>query len=255
MTATLKIEEMRWPQVAEALEEHYDRVVIPLGSTEQHGPHLPEGTDAYLAEALATRLAEQLGSTLVAPVIRPGCSDHHMDFPGTISISPELMTAILDAYVASLRSHGFSRFVVFSAHGGNFPVLTEWQQTTTRGITVISDLLGFTGAMLGALRDFGRDDDTLPHADLCETAEMLTVRPELVEILRAERGFVGAIDLPTLLRSGLRAVTPNGILGDARGATAEIGEHVIDQIVQYLFNEVVKAETQDIGKGEGDVGG
>ncbi|MCW4013105.1 MAG: creatininase family protein, partial [Candidatus Bathyarchaeota archaeon] len=85
---TIHLEEMTWTMVEEAIAEGYKTVVMAVGSIEQHGHHLPLATDTYLGDVLATRTAEKLGKTLVAPTIRPGCSEHHLTFPGTISISP-----------------------------------------------------------------------------------------------------------------------------------------------------------------------
>lgn len=239
----VQLQRMTWPEVGRALEEGKRTAVIVAASSEQHGPHLPEATDELLGEALGVRLAHRLGDALVAPVIRPGCSEHHMGFPGTISIDPDLLIALLDAYVASLRRHGFTRFVVFSSHGGNYPVLAEWQRRGLPvGVLLICDLDGITGTMLRALRSFGRDDETIPHADISETAELLHVHPELVHMERAVRGFVGEVGLPELQQNGLRAVSETGILGDPLGATAEIGEAVMDALVDYLV-EATRAAT------------
>jgi creatinine amidohydrolase len=239
MTAEVQLQRMAWPEIEQAIADGKRTAVIVAASSEQHGPHLPEATDELLGEALGVRLARRLGDALVAPVIRPGCSDHHMAFPGTITISPEQLMDLLDAYIASLAKHGFRRFVVFSSHGGNFPVLAEWERRGPRpGVVVATDLERFTRAMLGALRSFGRDDTTIPHADASETAEMLHTHPDLVHMDRAARGFVGEVDLPELQKSGLRAVSDNGVLGDPVGATAEMGAAVINALVDYLAGVV-----------------
>ena len=93
------IERMTWPDVEDAIKQGKRTAIVVAASSEQHGPHLPEATDALLGEELAGRLAHRLGNALVAPVIRPGCSDHHMAFAGSLTISAELLAAILDAYV------------------------------------------------------------------------------------------------------------------------------------------------------------
>ena len=244
MTNEVQLQRMTWPEIEAALASGKRTAVIVAASSEQHGPHLPEATDELLGEALGIRLAQKLGDALVAPVIRPGCSDHHMAFPGTITISPQLLMDVLDAYVASLSKHGFQRFIVFSSHGGNFPVLAEWQK---RGIpdnvSVVTDLEGFAGTMLKALRPFGRNDTTIPHGDASETGEMLHVHPELVKMDRAAKGFEGEIGLPALQQSGLRAVTANGVLGDPVGATAEMGESVMNALVDYLSQAVSRPTT------------
>jgi creatinine amidohydrolase len=233
-----RLERLSWPEVAAAIAAGKTTAIIVAASSEQHGPHLPEATDALIGEGLAVRLADKLGNALVAPVIRPGCSSHHLDFPGSISITSELLVAIIKSYLASLRPHGFRHFFVFSSHGGNFPVLAQMaEEGLPDDVTVASDLAGFAGTMLRALRPFGRDDTTIPHADASETAEMLFLHPGLVQMDRAEKGFVGEIGLVDLQQNGLMAVSGNGVLGDPRGATAEMGEAVISSLVDWLAEQ------------------
>ncbi len=104
---TIMLEELTWPLVEKALNEGYRTVIVPVGSIEQHGYHLPLATDAFLGEALSRRLAEKLGKTLVAPVIRPGCSVHHMSFPGTLDVSPDTLIRVVKDVCFSLDVHGF----------------------------------------------------------------------------------------------------------------------------------------------------
>jgi len=235
----VRIERMTWQEIGDAVAAGKKTAIIVAGSSEQHGPHLPEGTDAMIGEGLAIRLAWKLGDALVAPVIRPGCSDHHLAFPGTISISADALLGLLDAYVTSLRLHGFERFIIFSSHGGNFPVLARMVERGLPADTVVAaNLQDFAGVMLGSLHRFGRDDKTIPHADASETGEMLVLHPDLVHMDRAEPGFTGEVDVDRVLREGLRSVTKNGVLGNPVGATAEIGEDVISSLVEYLAEYV-----------------
>jgi creatinine amidohydrolase len=214
--------------------------VICAASTEQHGPHLPEATDALIGEALAAGLAERLGDALVAPVIRPACSEHHMGFPGSLTISPELLIELLEAYLASLRRHGFERFVVFSSHGGNYPILARWREERPHpDTTVVTDVRVFH-AGFEAIRRFGRNDSAGPHAEVLETSMMLHLHPELVRMERAETGFTGELGLEGLLERGMRAVSANGIIGDPVGATAEMGEAVLKAIGERLYALVVE---------------
>jgi creatinine amidohydrolase len=160
-----------------------------------------------------------------------------------VSISSELLTGIIDAYLASLRHHGFKRFFIFSSHGGNFPVLIKMvERGLPQDVVVVTDLISFAGVMLGTLRRFGRDDKTIPHADASETGEMLVMQPDLVHMDRAERGFVGDVDPDKLMREGLRSVTKNGVLGDPVGATEAMGDEVIDALVDYLFEQASALE-------------
>ena len=119
MADTLLIEEMTWPQVKAAIANGKDQAILACGAIEQHGPHLPTGTDTYLGTAIALRAAEIAGNALVAPTLRPGLSEHHMHFPGSFTVSPETFVAMLGDYCRSLSRQGFKRVIVFASHGGN----------------------------------------------------------------------------------------------------------------------------------------
>ncbi len=234
---------MTWPEIESAVAAGTRRVIVCAASSEQHGPHLPEATDALLGAEYAVRLARLLGNTLVAPVIRPGCSEHHMAFAGSLTISHGLLMEIIDGYLESLRRHGFTSFVVMSSHGGNFPVLAEWERSRQPGdCIVISDISVFN-AGFDAIRRFGRADSAGPHAEVLETSMMLAIHPELVKMERAEPGFEGELALPELLERGMRAVSINGIIGNPVGATAEMGEAVLRAIAQRLAAECAVGES------------
>jgi creatinine amidohydrolase len=235
----LFIERLSWPEVEAALARGMRRAVVCAASTEQHGPHLPEATDALLGAHYAEGLARRLGDALVAPVIRPACSEHHMGFAGSLTISAELLMDILDAYLASLRRHGFERFVVMSSHGGNYPVLARWARERPAADTVVLSDTGVFESGFEALRRFGRTDTAGPHAEVMETSMMLHLHPELVRMERAEAGFTGESSLDDVLSRGMRAITPNGILGDPVGASSEIGAAVLDAIVERLYRYVL----------------
>jgi len=237
--AEVLIERLTWTDVQSLIQSGKRRVVICAASSEQHGPHLPEATDYLLGKATAERLAQRLGDALVAPVIRPGCSEHHMAFAGSLTISAAQLMDLLDSYVDGLRRHGFESFVVISSHGGNFPVLAEWAQMRPKpGCQVISDLDGFMGALVDVERRFGRDDGAVLHADVCETAMMLHLHPELVHMDRAEPGFLGDLEPERLFREGMRGISPNGILGNPVGATAEMGEAMLEGLAAWLALQV-----------------
>jgi creatinine amidohydrolase len=233
------IERLTWTDVQRLIESGKRRVIICAASSEQHGPHLPESTDYLLGKATARRLAQHLGDALVAPVIRPGCSEHHMAFAGSLTISAVQLMDLLDSYVDGLRRHGFESFVVISSHGGNFPVLAEWARMRPKpGCQVVSDLDGFMSALVEVERRFGRDDGAVLHADVCETAMMLHLHPELVHMDRAEPGFLGELRPERLFQEGMRGISPNGILGNPVGATAEMGEAMLDSLADWLALQV-----------------
>jgi creatinine amidohydrolase/Fe(II)-dependent formamide hydrolase-like protein len=119
--------ELTWPDVKEFLAVH-DVVVVPVGSCEQHGPHLPIDTDAYDAFWLSLKAAEKARCALVAPTIYYGVSSHHMDFPGTVTLSPHVLEQLAYEVAYSLIKHGFKKIVFENGHGGNTPALQSAAQ-------------------------------------------------------------------------------------------------------------------------------
>ncbi len=106
-----------WPEV-EAYLGRSTGIVVPIGSTEQHGPTGPIGTDAICAEAVAVGVGERIGA-LVAPTIAVGMAVHHMAFPGSMTLKPSTLIAVIGDCVRGLASHGFRRFLLVNGHGGN----------------------------------------------------------------------------------------------------------------------------------------
>lgn len=245
MKDTVLLEEMSWPEVQQALEAGTRTIIIVTASIEQHGPHLPTMTDAAIGHALGERLARRLGKALLAPVIRPGCSDHHLAFPGSLSIPTEVFIETVIAYVRSLAPHGFQTFVLMSSHGGNFVPLESAarrlrEEFEPKGLRIVAhagmnDLKAFMCVMVDTAAALGAPQDVdVIHADATETSVMMVRHPHLVAQDRAERGFLGRIDSQEVFRVGMRAITPNGIFGDATRATREIGEAVLDRLTDYL---------------------
>lgn len=238
MTQRILLEEMTWPEVEAAIAEGRTTVVIAVGAVEQHGPHLPLLVDAVRGDRLAVEVALRLRNAVVAPTIRIGCSEHHMGFAGTITLRRNTLEAICIDYAVSLSRHGFTRICFVPSHGGNFgplaDMLPDLRAAVMPSCTVdaYTDLIGFMDFWQEAVR--AHDPDLVErvggHADIAETSEMLCIRPDLVRGERAAAGHVQAFDTELrdrIFRDGFRAVTPNGVLGDARGATQEIGESCI----------------------------
>jgi creatinine amidohydrolase len=238
---TVLIEELTWPDAEAAIGAGYRTCVLPSASTEQHGPHLPLCTDAAIAEELATRVARRLGNALVAPVIRPGCSDHHMGFAGSMTIPKELLVDLYTAYASSLAVHGFDTFVLFSAHGGNFGYLDEAGQRIEdevgQRVVTVPELQEFIEHQDAAVGRFGISAERSgSHAGYAESSEMLIVRPDLVRREREVEGHTGLTD--ELFDKGMRHYTDNGVLGDARGAEAAHGEAVLARLTDFIVAKV-----------------
>jgi creatinine amidohydrolase/Fe(II)-dependent formamide hydrolase-like protein len=177
----LVLQEMTWTDVQEYLKTS-DMVIIPLGSTEQHGPHLPLGTDSYIATDIAKMISARTG-VVVAPVILAGYSVYHSGFPGSLSLKPETMEQVLFETSEMLIKHGFRRIMFMNGHGGNAIVQSK----------VIHRINHKTGAIALALGDNSPVDEESPkdwfdqHAGVQETSIMLHLEPDLVRMERAEK--------------------------------------------------------------------
>jgi mycofactocin precursor peptide peptidase len=228
---TRRLAEMTWPDVERAVAAGCTTVILPLGATEQHGPHLPLGTDAVRAEALADGLAASLPDVLVAPTLPVGCSDEHTGFAGLLSLDHGTLTAVIVECGRRMAGWGIRRLVLLSAHGGNGRALELArarlrEAATGLDVQVPGAPAGLTRALLDLAAADGISAEALGlHAGEGETSEMLHLRPDLVHMQRAVAGYVGAVAklLPRLREEGLRPVTATGTLGDPRGACGERG--------------------------------
>ncbi|TQJ37895.1 mycofactocin biosynthesis peptidyl-dipeptidase MftE (plasmid) [Streptomyces sp. NBC_00080] len=206
-------------------------VLVPVGSTEQHGPHLPLDTDTVIAHAVARRCADALptgacGPLSVAPPLAYGASGEHADFPGTVSIGHEALRAVIVELVRSL-SLWAGRVVFVNGHGGNTATLD--------------------GA-LGQLRAEGHDvawtGCEVPggdaHAGRTETSLMLHLTPERVRPDAAVAGDTRplAVLLPELMARGVRAVSPSGVIGDPAGASAGEGRRAMDAMASAAVRRI-----------------
>ncbi len=195
--------------------------MVPLGSTEQHGPHLPVGTDTVVAVEVGRRLAARRGDVVVAPALAYGSSGEHAGFPGTLSIGQDALEHVLVELVRS--ADGFAGVVLVSGHAGNAePLARAVARLRAEGRTVA----GWTPRIAGS--------DA--HAGRTETAMMLAIDPAAVDLAAAEAGATEpVVDLMPALRSGgVRAVSPNGVLGDPAGATAAEGERILQALTADL---------------------
>ncbi len=237
----LLLEHLTWPEIEMEITRGTTTVVIPVGSIEQHGPHLPLLVDAARGTAIGLRVAESLGDALVAPTIRVGCSEHHMGFAGTVSLRPETLEALCRDYVVSLARHGFLDLHFVPSHGGNFGPLQGMLPRLRAAaaevnpevrVEVFADLLGVIAVWRWVVEEeTGLGSRVGGHADIAESSEMLHLLPWLVRVERAEKGRVGELDRKAVERifsRGLRAVSPGGVLGDPRGMDGALGAKLLD---------------------------
>ncbi len=210
--------------------------LIALGAVEQHGPHLPLGTDALIARALAHRVAEQLAFPVVlVPSPVGGLSDHHAAFAGTVTLSAETLSAVLDDLVAALERMGVHRVALFSAHGGNFEFLRGYAET--RHVEAFSDLPTWFSTCADAARGAGLTVGAADeHAGLLETSQALDLFEELVGDFSSVVGFAGGIPgwHQRLWDEGIGALSPLGVMGDPRLASAVAGAAINAALTRML---------------------
>jgi creatinine amidohydrolase len=213
-----------WPQVEDARGRAL--LVLPLGSLEQHGPHLPLDTDTRIALAVAQGLAARHPDAAVGPPLAFGASGEHAAFPGTLVVGHDVLAAFLVELVRSSRS-AFAGVVLVSAHGGNAEAV---ETVRARGALEGDDLLAWSPLVRGG--------DA--HAGRTETSLMLAIDPTSVRVDRAEVGCTEPLEalLPRLRSEGVRPVSSNGVLGDPTGANAEEGQLLLDALVSDVLAAV-----------------
>ena len=245
----IRMGEMTWPDIQSAIEQGYTAVVVAVGSTEQHGPHLPTMTDTRIGDELAHRVAMKLGHTFQAITITVGCSKHHLSFPGTISLRDETLRMIIFDYIDSLIRGGFNRIVFLPSHGGNFPIVQatlKEAQIAHPGIEIIgvTDVTKLLDCMNAASAEFGINaNESGAHAGESETSIMMALEKNLVIKDRFAPDYVGLTgekELKIIFEQGMTALTKNGVLGDPRKASADKGEIYLNRLTEFLIQEIKK---------------
>lgn len=247
---------MHWEELSVAEIEALDReatvLLLPLGSVEQHGRHLPLGTDSMLAAAVSVEAAKLMpGRLAVLPPLWYGFSQHHMRFPGTVTLRAETMMALVEDIALSVVAHGFRRLVLVNGHGGNaglVDVLSAKLGHQFYGRARVAGLTYFQLARDGIAQLRLSSAGGMGHACEFETAMMQHVRPDLVHMKTAKVTYpnTGSAYVSTDLLIGSRVRTYNdfgdlsesGTLGDPSLASPEAGARfhrvVIQELVLFL---------------------
>lgn len=228
------MEELTWTELRDRVSTGSTTVLVPIGGTEQNGPHMVLGKHNVRVRVLAGEIAQRLGNALVAPVIAyvPEGSIHppaaHMRFSGTISISDATFEALLEATARSFKQHGFRDVVFLGDHGGYQKneekvaqkLNREWSKDPACRAHALLDYYNITQtAYVAALRGKGYGDDEIGlHAGLADTSLALAVDKSLV---RSEQ-----------LANSARLTRQDGVYGDPRKSSAELGQLGVQQIVQ-----------------------
>jgi creatinine amidohydrolase len=250
------IERLTWPEVEERIATGVDAVLIPIGSTEQHGHHMPLDTDCFIARSLCARAAdagaEEGVELLVAPTLNVTLSWYHMQFPGSVRLSTTTFLQVFREICDSLVHHGFENLVAVNGHGGNIAALTvavnHYFETTGRRVFLVqwwdlaSDVLAdVEGPMI--------------HAEEAETSIALALGQPVYE----ERATRDAYDRGAAVKEAglpwtslgryamrpsgpgvvvpmdmLRDITPSGVVGDATRARLETGEKIVSALIPRI---------------------
>ncbi|WP_248895638.1 creatininase family protein [Haloplanus halobius] len=222
--------------------------LLPVGSTEQHGPHAPLGTDAYHAEAVAEAGADRHASDVaVAPTVSVGVAEEHRSFDGTLWVSPDTFRSYVRDVVGSLAHHGLDRVVVVNGHGGNISALGEVTATITRH----DDAYAVPFTWFEAVGDHGSE---MGHGGPLETALLRATRPELVREDRVGAARDGASDgwgdwVPgtgTNLAHDSAEFTKNGVVGDPSAGDAELGDELLDLAADALDRLLTAVANRDL---------
>jgi len=249
----LILQEMSWFDVQEYVKTS-DMVIIPIGSTEQHGPHMPLGTDYFEAFGMCKKISER-AEIVVAPVLLAGYSVYHSGFPGTLSLKPETMEQVLFETAEMLMKYGFRRFMFFNYHGGNNVV----QQSILHRINHTTEAVAIAIGIGSPIQKSGDGEFFDWHAGKGETSIMLYLKPELVKMERIEQpqitftpkvqeiyniakqnellfsvaGLYLGVPVETKKGGASHELSSNGIwsFSDVKSASKEIGKKTVDRMV------------------------
>jgi len=230
--ATVFLEDLTWTELRDEVHSGKTTIIVPIGGTEQNGPHMALGKHNARVKALAQKIARELGDALVAPVIAyapEGSVDPptaHMRFPGTITIPDKTFEQVLESAARSFKLHGFRDIVFIGDHGGYQKDLQataatlnrEWAATPVRAHAIVEYYRATTTAYADALRKRGFTADEIgTHAGVADTSLTLSLAPGMV---RSDR-----------LGSAPKPAASDGVYGDPRRSSAEMGQLGVDAIV------------------------
>jgi creatinine amidohydrolase len=247
-----QVAEVQWahltaPEIREIAADPAAMVMLPVGSLEQHGPHLPVMTDTRSAHEVAVRAARLVGDdprALVLPGLWTGMSEHHLPFGGTISLNYEEFHGVLRGVVRSLRALGFGRLLIVNGHGGNIdPLSVSARELAVQfGIPVVATTPWFAAAeKISTVMETAR---SAQHACEGETSVMLAMVPDLVRrerideaVRQAPPAILGRHGYSRFWSFSERAPI-TGTIGDPRAATAAKGEKFLDIMAEALAEAI-----------------
>lgn len=257
-TAAILWEELTWPELREKATEN--RVVLlPVGTIEQHGPHLPLSTDCVTAREIARLAAERLpDETILMPQVYYSFNFHHLDFPGTIDVPGQTIIDYVTSIGRSVAHHGFRKILLINGHGSNVPFLDIAARNignTSPAVAALVSWWSLADPALSAVRE-SECPGGLAHGCELETSVLLHFRPDLVHMERAERDIsypMGRFfywDLqhpsPVLFQEFFSRNSRTGTKGDPTTASAEKGRQVVECVVENMAALILEFREREI---------
>lgn len=237
---------LRWPEIEDTTRSR-PVALLPFGAVEEHGPHLPLGTDIDVADALADRVCAA-ASLIRLPTMPYGQVWSLAHFPGSLSVRDELLVGLITDVADGLRRGGVSGLVLFTAHLGNVAAL----RTATRALADAGGLPALALAYPGldqvaeSVSDSPRSHPSIMHADELETSVMLALHPEKVDMDRAVAEYPEYPPYFGMAPSRWDTLSRSGVFGDARAASAEKGVKIVEHVVAAAC-EIIGAWRERVG--------
>ncbi|MFW6147572.1 MAG: creatininase family protein [Thermodesulfobacteriota bacterium] len=242
-----------WQEVEE-MDRANTPILIPLGSTEQEGTHLPLGVDTYVAEHLAHEAAKETNA-LAGPSLPVGYSEWFSQFPGTVSLKAETLLQVLREYTLSLIRDGFRKLIFVNGHGGNSPAvdIVARELVLNRKVQIaMVEVWKIANSLARNIPDL--KENTFKHAGEIMTSIMLYLHPEMVALERAKIEYVKSNKEHFIAKSTLgpaefqgieirlydraKNLTESGIMGDPTAATPQKGEVIFTRLKSYLIEMI-----------------
>jgi creatinine amidohydrolase len=222
---------MGWPDVQEYLRRD-DRMILVVGSTEQHGRHMTFASDVWQPWEIARRLSDRTG-VLLAPSLNFGMSLHHLGFPGSLSLRPHTLVSVMEDLLESAYQHGFRRILILNGHGGNTASIQAALAEALNELHGLEVRLGiwWREPEVKAVMEEAFPGEPGGHASASETSMVLAIRPDVVRLDRAD--YSPGAPMPSFLtRQVFMEHFPHGVIGsDPRRASAEVGERALAAVV------------------------
>jgi creatinine amidohydrolase/Fe(II)-dependent formamide hydrolase-like protein len=243
--------ELTWPEVKAFLALH-DVAVVPVGSCEQHGPHLPIDTDAYDAFWLSLKAADKARCALVAPPVYYGVSSHHMDFPGTITLDSHILEQLAYQVAFSLVKHGFKKILFENGHGGNTPALEAAIQrikadtnvfVAVDTVSLIPDFIEkFIETSYDAHAGEFETSTTLANREKCVVKER--IKKPRIRLPESKYTKIGLKETGPKVSWGFRTkeISETGVIGDPTKASKEKGEAAWKLAIERLADLLLELD-------------